>query len=100
VVLAWQQIKERQVEKVVSIEDNGAWIPLNESDVNIWQVAAGSRVSTFLLWIELTPRSLSKKTKSQWLWVFRDSVNQQDFRRLSRIIIRSQRIAKEVSHYG
>lgn len=100
IILAWQRSLESQPEHVISIEDTGTWTKLNDHHDSVWRISRGSRVSSLLLWVELTPLGPSGSNKRQWLWVFPDSVNQLDYRRLCRIIIRSQSDIKEVSDFG
>jgi hypothetical protein len=77
------------------------WTSLNEKDNNVWKIASGSRVSSFLLWVELVPQGQRLSMRNKWLWVFPDSVNQVDYRRLSRIIIRRQQTdSEETPSYG
>lgn len=52
------------------------------------QISRNSRVTPFLLWLELYD-ALSP-SRRHWKWVFRDQLDEQGFRRLSRIIHKIQ----------
>lgn len=90
IVFACQRWRKRSVENTVLIEEEGLWSSLNEDKPRSWKISDGSRVSRFILWVELSPLIPIAGKKSTWLWIFPDSVSKKDFRRLSRIIVRKQ----------
>lgn len=53
-----------------------------------WIIASESRCSAWLLWLKL--QSVSDPSDCFWLWLFRDQVTDDDFRRISRVVHRSQ----------
>jgi hypothetical protein len=77
---------KQQQEGIFLVQENGDWASLDTDETELWQVSSRSRISSFLLWIELIPQPSLGQVKSQWLWIFPDAVSQADFRRLSRII--------------
>lgn len=56
--------------------------------INQWEISADSRSSTWLIWLKF--RSVTEPSECFWLWVFRDQVTDDDFRRISRVVLRSQ----------
>lgn len=60
--------------------------------LNQWEICADSRGSAWLIWLKL--RSVSEPADCFWLWVFRDQVIDDDFRRISRVVLRSQQANK------
>jgi hypothetical protein len=55
---------------------------------NQWMICKDSRCSTWLIWLRL--QSVSEPNDYVWIWVFRDQVAEGDFRRISRVVQRSQ----------
>jgi hypothetical protein len=56
-----------------------------------FQLLASSRYSFFGCWLHMAPFShlsyaINKKPKNKWLFIYRDSLNTQDFSRLSQAI--------------
>jgi hypothetical protein len=95
------KLQQASKENIVLVEDNGNWYSLDANEAVAWRMSNRSRVSPFLLWINLTPEHPFSNDRCQWLWVFRDSVSKADFRRLSRIIIGNQAMTiEEKIHYG
>ena len=95
VVFAIQQWLKPQDEEVALVEETGLWTRLDAESSNAWKISGGSRVSSLMLWVELSPLMPLDNEKSRWCWIFSDAVSKKDFRRLSRIIIRQQRSHEE-----
>lgn len=55
---------------------------------SLYLLGRHSRVSPFLLWIELC--DVVDSGRRQWRWIFRDQLDEQSYRRLSRILLRTR----------
>lgn len=69
----------------VSVDEKGEWIWLQQQ--TMCTITPASRVSSWLLWVCLISPG---DKKVQWIWVFKDAVSDDDYRRLARIILRVQ----------
>ncbi|TDF39769.1 hypothetical protein EYS14_09705 [Alteromonadaceae bacterium M269] len=96
-LFAIQEWRRKQNENITLVEDNGRWTSLNDEKSRPFEISEGSRVSKWLLWVQLSPLMPLPDEKCKWLWIFPDSVSKKDFRRLSRIIIRKQRTHEDES---
>lgn len=82
------EYNKKCVSYIVSVSEKGDWQWLDaESDI-AYVVSSQSRISSFMLWLNLT--SKINPNQSRWYWVHKDSVSEQDYRRLCRIIRRQQ----------
>lgn len=68
---------------------------LKTGSTALWQVQPESKVSRFALWVKL--RSLTNLSDTHWQLLFRDQLNQQDYRRVCRIIFKQQQSLRTYS---
>lgn len=74
----------------VVFSERGEWIETNTDGQVSWKITDKSRVSIFLIFIHLV--SPVNNRNSKWYLVYKDQVNQRDYRRLCRAIIYQQQI--------
>lgn len=86
----WTQYHRHNRLRIVMLSDVGEWLYLDDDKQSYWQMTRYCRISTLLLWVNLSPKLSSPTDSGDWLWIFRDQVSEQDYRRLCRIIIRQQ----------
>jgi hypothetical protein len=86
----WRQYYRNNILRIVMLSDTGEWLYLDDDNQSYWQMTRQCRISNLLLWINLSPKLTSPSVSGCWLWIFRDQVTEQDYRRLCRIIIRQQ----------
>lgn len=79
------EVKNRFVPKLVSLSDTGQWSTMLQQPAESWQIGKQSRISPVCLWIQLTDPVMSRK--SYMMSIFRDQVDERDYRRISRIIL-------------
>ncbi len=79
-----------------SVSDEGDWQFLKQQGQaplarfrGRWQICPQSRLTFLCIWVRLAAVG---RDDSQWLWVFPDSLDEDSYRRLARIVIR---LAKE-----
>ena len=82
--LAYKNLKtEAAAEKVViAFSTQGQWDYLEQQSQ--WQLTARSRVSDWLLWVNL--QSILDSKQTHWRLIFKDQCTEQDYRRLCRAI--------------
>ena len=73
---------------VAVVSQQGDWTYLSQQDDTSWQFTQRSRLTSWVLWINLS--SKIGVGKSRWHWIFRDQVSEQDYRRLCRCILYQQ----------
>lgn len=86
----WNRLVHSSRNRVVMLSDNGEWLYLDQESENNWQIGGRSRISNLLLWVELIPKIAGQNSRNSWLWIFRDQVTEQNYRRLCRVIIRQK----------
>lgn len=75
----------------VIFSQDGSWLETINGEQLSWQLSPQSRASKLFLFINIV--SPMNVKKSQWRLIYRDQVNEQDFRRLCRAIIFQQQSA-------
>lgn len=72
----------------IAFDQQGEWYYLgNEQDIQ-WHITTKSRVTEWLLWIELV--SPVDPTQRHWVLIFKDQLDEQNYRRLCRAILFQQ----------
>jgi hypothetical protein len=87
---AWMQFRHNMKLRIVMLSDVGEWLYLDDENQAYWQMTHHCRITSLLLWVNLLPKLASSGRADCWLWIFRDQVSEQDYRRLCRIIVRQQ----------
>ena len=77
----------------IVFSDRGEWIETNLDGQVSWKITGESRVSSFLIFVHLS--SVINYCNSKWCLVYKDQVNEQDYRRLCRAIIYQQQMIKK-----
>lgn len=77
----------KQTPLQVSLSGNGAWLDGHGQ----WQLHKASRMTSWLLWIKLLATAENSGGPSRDIWVFRDAVTDDDYRRLC-LAIRYQQV--------
>ena len=92
-VLAYKSLRKtaRLLPFTVAFDQQGEWIYLEQADQQ-WQMTPKSRLSHWLLWIELA--LVSDPSQRHWLVIFRDQLDEQHYRRLCRAILCQQHMSK------
>ncbi|MDN4500863.1 protein YgfX [Alteromonadaceae bacterium BrNp21-10] len=91
-LLLYQQLQQLAFTSVVSLSTEGQWLDLSQQ--RAFNITRASRVTPWLLWIQLQS---SVSSQRQWCWICRDAVSDDDYRRLARIIYRVQQGTLNVS---
>lgn len=73
---------------------NGEWLEMNVDVQSSWVITDKSRVSSLLLFIHLV--SPVNSSRSKWFLVFKDQVNERDFRRLCCAVIYQQQNSRKI----
>ena len=98
VVLAYKSLRKTAslLPFTVAFDQQGEWIYLEQAAQQTaqqqWQMTQKSRLSHWLLWIELA--SIADPAQRHWLVIFRDQLDEQHFRRLCRAILCQQHMSK------
>ena len=74
----------------VVFSERGEWIETSNNEQISWKITDKSRVSILLIFIHLV--SPVNNRNSKWCLVFKDQVNQRDYRRLCRATIYQQQV--------
>ncbi|TBX25899.1 hypothetical protein TK45_04340 [Bowmanella sp. JS7-9] len=90
ILLAWtvtlRRVAIKQSTRVAIVDDSGQWL-WTDNQQN-YQLTANSRCLPVLLFIQLQAKIGLEK---QRFWIFRDALDDTNFRRVSRLILRLQR---------
>ncbi|MBN7827493.1 protein YgfX [Bowmanella dokdonensis] len=89
-VLLWMAVRiaaKASPSRVFSISEEGQWQWLDAQEETM-QVNPASRITSWMLWIRLESNVSNRRN---WVWIYRDSVQYADFRRLCRILQRCLR---------
>nr|WP_241737614.1 protein YgfX [Neptunicella marina] len=78
-------LKQSSLSAIVSVDTDGHWLWLDRQTTA--NIQSSSKISQFVLWVYLQEAD----GKRHWLWIFKDAVKYEDFRRLSRIILQMQK---------
>lgn len=73
---------------VITFNQQGEWSYLGKETAIQWQMTEKSRLTDWLLWIQLS--SPIDTGQSHWVVVFKDQVSEADYRRLCRAILYQQ----------
>lgn len=77
----------------VQVHYSGEWYYLDGREAANWCIGEHSKIIDGLLWVQLIPlleKNNSSHSSSHWCWIFRDRVNERDYRRLCRCILAVQ----------
>jgi hypothetical protein len=83
--------RKKRLPTIFSVE--GEWIESNIYSQVSWKITDKSRVSQLILFINLI--SPLNTHKSKWYLLFKDQINECDFRRISRAIVYQQQKSKD-----
>jgi hypothetical protein len=81
----------RQTQANVIFSQHGEWLETNIDGQIAWKITEKSRVSNILLFIHLIGPINARHSK--WCLIYRDQVNERNFRRLCRAVIYQQQTA-------
>lgn len=89
----FKEIKLSFYQRPISVvfSQQGEWLEVRQDQQISWSLTGKSRISAFLLFIHLV--SPLNPSRSKWCIVFKEQVNEEDFRRLCRVIIFQQQTA-------
>lgn len=76
---------------VIIFSQQGEWLELGRHEQTTWQLTKSSRVTGLLLFVHLASQFDLKRTKRHL--IYRDQLNEQDFRRLCRTILYQQQLS-------
>ncbi|KXI28684.1 protein YgfX [Paraglaciecola hydrolytica] len=90
VVLAFRTLQRAAKTQpfVVAFNQQGQWSYLDKNNQVQWQMTDKSRLTDWLLWVQLV--SPLDPRQRHWLLVFKDQLNQEDYRSLCRAILYQQ----------
>ena len=88
---SWRQYRHNNKTRTVMLSDGGEWLYLDDENQAYWQMTRRCLGTGLLLWVNLRPKLASSGRSERWLWIFKDQVCEQDYRRLCRIIIRQHK---------
>lgn len=90
VVLAYKSLRKTAglLPFTVAFDQQGEWIYLDQEQQVQWQITAKSRLSNWLVWLELA--LVADPTRRHWLVIFHDQLDEQHYRRLCRAILCQQ----------
>ena len=83
----------RQLLSSIILSQSGEWLETNKENQVVWKITNKSRCSSLLLFIHLI--SPLNVRHSKWCLIYKDQVNERDFRRLCRAVIYQQQISWE-----
>lgn len=83
--------RQKRLPTIFSLE--GEWIESNIYSQESWKITDKSRVSQLILFINLISPLNTHKRK--WYLLFKDQINERDFRRISRAIVYQQQKSKD-----
>lgn len=76
---------------IVIFSQQGQWLEINGLQQTSWQVTKGSRVTSLVLFLHLVSSIDLKKSKRSL--IFKDQINERDYRRLCRTIFYQQQLS-------
>lgn len=89
IFVSWRAQSRAQGNGVASVDEEGRWVwlqPSTESINNtVWLISQQSRATSFVLFIHLVP-VVGSNGKGTWIWLLRNDLSEDNFRRLCRII--------------
>jgi len=84
----------RQTQQPIILSSSGEWLETNIDGQISWKITHKSRVSSLLLFVHLI--SPVNARHSKWCLIYKDQVNERDFRRLCCAIIYQQQTSGEI----